>query len=108
MGAPAAGKLRTRITVESALYSVDAFGARVPTWTTAYQTWGKVKTTGGAVSESGHVQRGTVTHEVEVRYRANLSVANRLKIGTSTLNIVSCLDPDMKRERLVLSCVEVI
>jgi SPP1 family predicted phage head-tail adaptor len=49
-----------------------------------------------------------VTHTIEIRYRTDITAEMRIKFGNRYFEILSIINPDEAKERLVLECRELI
>ena len=109
-GAPPirASELRTPFTIHVRGSSQDATGQEVPTYTpSASPAWGRLLAGRGAEVNEARGIVAVATYRIRLRYRAGLSVRDRLSSGSRTWEIVSLLDPDGHRAILEIEAVEV-
>ena len=115
-GADFASSANTRISIQSAATTEDAYGGRSETWTELFSVWAEVEpTTGREIYVSARLQ-SRVDAKITIRYQAALSdtattAKYRAVNGSRIYNIkaVKNLDDDMKREGMdfqMLLCVE--
>jgi SPP1 family predicted phage head-tail adaptor len=103
-----AGELKQRITIQHQTITRDGFGAEVPTWATLATVWAKIITTGGVETiDAPQVATATITHEVTIRWRSDVTPLMQVLWGTRTLTIRAVVDDNVRR-MLVLSCDEVV
>lgn len=102
-----AGKLRHRLTLQTATDGKTATGRPTRTWATTDTLWGSVMPLSGSEVNEAQALEGRVDHEVHIRYRASVTPKQRLIHRTRTLEIVSVRDVDEMQRELVLMCREV-
>jgi SPP1 family predicted phage head-tail adaptor len=103
-----AGELRQRITIQQQDILRGTFGEEIPTWMTLATVWAKVVTTGGTESiDAPQVATATLTHEITIRHRTDVTPLMQVLWGTRTLTIRAVVDDNLKRS-LILSCDEVV
>ncbi len=56
----------------------------------------------GTEAVQERVLRGVRVYQISLRWRADLQPKDQLRFGTDDLNIRSAIDPDGRRERLVI------
>lgn len=100
------GQKRTRVRIEQRVLTADSHGGSVTTWALRAVVWAHERPLSGA--EALQAQQVTATRRtvLEVWYRSDLSVTDRILIGSRTLHIESLVDPTDTREELWLTCVE--
>jgi SPP1 family predicted phage head-tail adaptor len=103
-----AGELRQRITIKQQTVTRDSFGAEVTAWSTLATVWAKVVTVSGTeVIESEQVAVATLTHEVTIRYRDDVTPLMQIIFESRTLTIRAMV-PDPLKRQIILSCDEVV
>jgi SPP1 family predicted phage head-tail adaptor len=106
-----AANLRERITIQrqAAAGEADGWGAGAggPSWEDEAVVWADVRDlkAGEGLGAGGAVQ-ATVTHRVEIRYRAGLNSRKRILHDGRTLDIISVVDPHQRREKLIIDCAQ--
>lgn len=101
-----AGELDQRGTIQRCVQRVTASGDRSPLWNPLATVWMSVQPL-TARERAAFGQIGAVqTHRVRIRYRAGLLPADRIIIGSRTLNIESVADVDSRHEYMELLCQE--
>ena len=102
------GRLRERIAIQVDTPVQDSYGQEVPSWSTENSVWGQVIS--GAISERFRAAAGQraseVSHTVRIRFRTDITPKKRLVWETRILEILGYLDPNGKRETLVIMCKE--
>lgn len=76
-----AGLMRSRITVQTATYSTNAFGEREATWSSSAvgTLWAQVETAQGTERFSSGAERTQLPTLFRVRYRADIDTDNRIQ-----------------------------
>ena len=100
------GRLRHRLTLESASRTPDGGGGAVETWTTVAQVWGRIQPTGGTEIANADGLGGRITHEITLRYRSGVTPAMRLISGSRRFEITAVIDIDERHRWLKCLCVE--
>ena len=102
----AIGRLRHRLTLETAIRTPDGGGGASETWTTVAQVWAQIRPTGGSEGFDADAVAGRVSHEITLRYRAGVVPAMRLLSGHRIFEIMTVIDIDERRRWLKCLCVE--
>lgn len=102
-----AGALRHRITLQANTDAYDAYGDISNTWTTGDEIWGSVDPVSGREEDLGSELVGVVTHFIKVRYKASVSVANRIVFDSRVFQIESVRNWQERNVFLELLCKEV-
>ena len=101
------GRLRERVTIQSATEARNSIGEVVQTWGTFVEVWASVDgLSGREVLQSGQ-QQTEVTHRVRMRYVTGLTQRMRLSWRGRILEITSLLEHNNRTEHELL-CVEAI
>ena len=103
---PANRRLRHRLTLEAASRAPDGGGGATETWNAIAQAWGHIRPVGGVetVDADGLVSR--VSHEITLRYRADIAPAMRLVSGSRRFEIIAVMDIEEVHRWLKCLCVE--
>ena len=102
-----AGALRHRITVQSNTNAYDDYGDLSNTWNAGDEIWGSVDPIGGKEQELGNELVGVITHFIKVRYKASVSVADRIVFDSRIFQIESVRNWHERNVFLELLCKEV-
>lgn len=102
-----AGRLRHRVTIETPGGTSSAFGEVAQTWSTLATVWAAVEPTTSRERVENEQTKTFTTHRVQIRYRANVTTAERVQFGSRTLNILSVINPNEQNATLELLCTEV-
>ena len=102
----AIGRLRHRLTLESATRTSDDGGGAVETWTTVAQLWVRITPTGGTEIDDADGLGGRITHEITLRHRAGVTPVMRLVSGDRRFEIMAVIDIDERRRWLKCLCME--
>lgn len=102
------GRLRERVAIQADTPTQNSFGELVSSWATENTVWAQVIS--GSINErfqSAAGQRASeVSHTVRIRFRTDITPKKRLVWETRVLEILGYLDPNGKRETLVMVCKE--
>jgi SPP1 family predicted phage head-tail adaptor len=99
------GALRERLTLQSPSRADDGGGGAVVTWEPVAELWASVRPISGDERLRHDAVTARVTHEVWIRYRADVVPAMRFATGARILDIVAVLAPD-RRHHLQCLCEE--
>lgn len=91
------GDLRTRATIEAPTSTDDGGGGHAVVWTKLADIWAYVRATTGTESFAHDKLSGAVSHEIIMRYRADVTPGMRMKLGTRLFEIRAVFDPDGRR-----------
>lgn len=98
-----AGRLRQRVDIMRAVKADNGKGGYVTTWS-AIASNVPVEVLGltGEEALRDKVLLGVRVHRITLRYRSDLAPKDQLRYQGDDLNIRSAVDPDGRRERLVI------
>jgi SPP1 family predicted phage head-tail adaptor len=88
------GALRARLTLEQASRTDDGGGGADIAWQTVDEVWAAVRVTGGGEGMAADVVSGRLTHEIVLRYRADVTPEMRFREGSRVFDIRAAFDPD--------------
>jgi SPP1 family predicted phage head-tail adaptor len=100
------GDLKRRLVLEAEVRIGDGGGGADEKWTAVAEVWGAVRSRAGSERLEADGNRGRITHEVVIRWRADVSAAMRLRDGARVLDIRAAFDPDADRRWLKCLCEE--
>ena len=104
MGIIRSGELRDRITIQGASSAPQPGGGKVKTWTdVGLPIWAKIEPLSGGEAFAQGIARNTQFYRVTIRYRSDVTPANRIMWGGVALNIRTAGDPDPRGEALVMT-----
>lgn len=99
-----AGMLREPVTVQRKLLTPDGMGGQVIQWVNLYTTRAHVAPLSGREALQAMQLQASITHRVYMRYRADLTAADRLLMRGQPLQIRAVLNLEMRDRWLELSC----
>lgn len=104
-----AGGLRSRVTIRVFATHREPSGQVVQVWEDGETIWAEVKGISGRELMASGAEVAEATIRVWVRFRRDITAANRLKVLTgpfadSTLNIIGPPIPDSEGTRLEILC----
>lgn len=102
------GRMRHRVSVQTAVESQDDHGELIKTWTTVDTVWADVFPFSGQETLTSEQIVAGVTHRVTIRYNATVTPAARLLFGSRTLEINSVIDRRETQRVMDLMCKEVV
>lgn len=105
MSVPSIGMLRDRLTLEAPSRTDDGGGGATVAWTSVADLWASIRPITGDERLRADAVTGRVTHQVWIRYRADVVPAMRFIAGARILDIVAVLDGS-RRDRLQCLCEE--
>lgn len=108
---PESGELRRRVTFQARSVGQDSAGGLLATWYDAFTVYAKIDPLSGRELLAAQVVHAETTHEVWVRYRAELAnpataTRYRITLGTRVFNILGALDLEERRQWIVCQCSE--
>lgn len=101
-----AGLLRHRVTIQSRGTGQDDYGGQVTTWTDLATVDAEVKPLSGKELVAAQAVQSVVTHQVCMRYRADVTAQTRLLYRGRILNILAAPSVDERDRELQLICSE--
>ncbi len=101
------GELNQRVTLQVAVVSRDAsYGQNLKTWNTLAEVWAAVNPTTGTRYTDADQEVVDVRYVVQIRYRDDVSPANRVLWRGKVLKIDNVINPDGRNLVLILNCSE--
>jgi SPP1 family predicted phage head-tail adaptor len=94
------GELRFRLTIEAPVETADGEGGVTRTWSAIGDTWAAVEPRGAGEKIVTDRETPLFQYRIVVRYRDDLSQANRFRLGARILAIRAVRDPDERGEFL--------
>jgi SPP1 family predicted phage head-tail adaptor len=101
-----AGKLRHRVTVEQLTAAQNTFGEEEPRWVTVATRWASIDPLSGRELFAAQQIYAEATHQVRLRYLADLTPKMRLTYRGRVFDIQSIRNPEERRELLDLIVTE--
>ena len=92
------GKLRERITVQTASGTTNALGETVLAWADSSAVWASVEGVSAREALAAGQQETTISHKVRLRYLPGLTQQMRFSWRSRTLDIVSLLEHGNRSE----------
>lgn len=99
-----AGSLRDTITVQRQSAQSDGMGGQAIQWDDLFSTRAQVKPLSGREALQAMQLQATITHRIYIRFRADLTTADRILLRGQPLQIRSILNIEMRSQWLELSC----
>lgn len=102
------GKMRHRVTVQSATETRDATGAVTRTWASEGKRWAKIDYLSGAEGPYADQQQATRRYSVAMHRHDTIVPTWRILWGVKTLNVESVLADDQDRDKTFCLCTELV
>jgi SPP1 family predicted phage head-tail adaptor len=102
------GRMNQLLTVQTGTETSDGQGGVTVSWATLDQIWGLVEPLTAREAQMASQITGALSTAVSVYFRTDLSVKDRIVLGSRTLEIQAIQDPTARREELRLICTEVL
>lgn len=98
------GDLQDRLSIQASTSSPQAGGGKIKAWADiASPIWAKVEPLNGGEAFSQGIARNTQFYRITIRWRGDVTPANRLMWNGMALNIRTCADPDRSRTALLIT-----
>lgn len=101
-----AGRLNTKITIESKTETIDSVGDPVNTWATYAEAWAEVRTQSGKEFIRARELHSELTHVLTLRWISGVTTDMRVNNNGAYYNILSVFDPTTRKRELRLYCNE--
>ena len=103
------GKLRHRITIQTATITRSDRGAEVLSWTDTATVYADIRTVGGQEQVlANQLETATLLHTITIRYRGNLTPKQRIKWGTRYFAVEAIIERDNRMRTMDISCRELV
>jgi SPP1 family predicted phage head-tail adaptor len=102
-GDGAAGRLRHRVTLESAAETPDGAGGATVTWSAVASLWAEIVPVKADERGIGEGEGDLTTHRIVVRKRDDISTGDRFTLGARLFRIRSVTD--MQEDGRFLTCL---
>ena len=99
-----AGMLREPVTVQRQVSVSDGMGGQAIQWIDLYTTRADVRPISGREAVQAMQLQASVTHRVYMRYRADITAADRLMIRGNPLQVRAIINVELRNRWLELSC----
>lgn len=100
------GRLRHKVTIQTASEAIDSFGQAIKTWSTYAQPFASVEPLNGKEFFTANADNSEVTVRIRLRYLAGLTTKMRVLWDSRYYNIQSIIDPAERTAEMVLMCSE--
>jgi len=102
------GKLRHRVTIETATESLDSYGHPDPTWTSAVVVWASIEPLAGNELLRAQEVNAEISIRIRIRYHASVTPRARLKFGSRYFEILSVANLEERGREMELLCREAV
>jgi SPP1 family predicted phage head-tail adaptor len=100
------GRLRDRIALQKPTRSADAYGQKVPSYSTAMKRWAQIETLSGDEQLQDRQLQSVATHRITMRYCGVVDATWRVLFAGRTFEILAAFDPESRRRKTILLCKE--
>lgn len=101
------GTLRRRLTLETPVRTGDDAAAAELTWSSLGELWASISPRSGREIVTADAVAARITHDIEIRWRGDVSAAMRLRDGSTIYAIHAVHDRDDKARRLICLVEEI-
>lgn len=102
------GDLRHLITIQEPVDVSDGQGGFTRTWSFVDKVWSHIEPLSSVERFQAQGLMPTVTHQIVIRYRSDITTKNRLLHGTRVFNIMGLYNADERDYAIVMHCEEVV
>lgn len=102
-----AGRLRHRVTIQSATTTVDSFGQPIETWGTFATVWAAVEPLSGREYFDAQQVQSEVSYRVRIRHLSGVVPTMRVSYDSRTLEVLAVLNIDERDREMHLMCREI-
>ena len=100
------GALRHRLTLETPVETADLAGGVVRSFTPLATLWAAIEPVSDQLALVADARLRLATHRITIRWRADITAAQRLTLGSRIFVLLAVRDPEARRQRLVLTVEE--
>ena len=100
------GKLRNRVTIQQEGKTSDGQGGYSLGWTALDTVWCRITPIRGEERIQAGGLESSVTHRARIRYRSDVTAGMRLLLGSTAYNIRAVLNPDERKQYLLMDVEE--
>lgn len=100
------GQLAARLKLEHPVDTADGQGGATTAYASASFVWGRIEPVSVETLERAETQVFTITHRIWLRYRSDLTLGMRLRLGARIFVLRAFYDPDETRRFVVCRCEE--
>jgi len=98
--------LRYRVEIQAPVRMPDGAGGATETWSPIATVWASIRPTGASEVLVADARRGRVSHDIWIRYRADVVPGMRLASGARIFEILGVIDVGERHRRLRCLCQE--
>ena len=102
-----AGRLSSRVTIQSPGTTTDELGQPIPGWTDVATVWGDVRMKSGLEAIKAGASVSVVQASIRIRYRAGITAGMRVLVDSVAYNITA-VQPDVGGREFVDLVCEVV
>lgn len=99
-----AGRLDTKIIIESRSTAPNGVGDAIDTWSTHLTVWSEILTNSGKEFLQAREQHSSLAKVITIRWVSGITPKMRVNLGGEYYNILAAFDPWNTRRELRLLC----
>lgn len=99
-----AGTLRRLVTIEQRSTAKDSANQVLEQWTQVAQVYADIQPVTGRETQAANGMVSVVSAQIDIRYRAGVTAAMRVRYGAQIYNVAAVLDLDSRHEITRLLC----
>lgn len=96
------GELNCPIEIRREVLRDDGKGGQIAEWVPVARPWAKVTSQNGREAVISGALQGISAWQIEIYYRDDVRTTDQIRMDNIDLNIRTAVDPDRRRERLVI------
>ena len=100
------GTLREPVWVQVKTVTEDDGGGKETAWVDSFESYAHVISLGAADTWRNQRLEEKVTHELTMRYDADITTKTRIRFDARYFRVVALLDIELRGRRLILGCSE--
>jgi SPP1 family predicted phage head-tail adaptor len=100
------GDLRQRLRIERPQRAADGGGGAEESWEMVAEVWAAIAPLAGGERVEADAVVGRITHEVWLRFRADVTPGMRLRLGARLFDVRAAIDFEERRRFLKCMCEE--
>jgi SPP1 family predicted phage head-tail adaptor len=97
--------LRHPVLIQRLIKTPDGSGGWTKDWSSVGGTWAYIRATGGSEAFTNDRLNGVVRYKATIRYRDNLTVADRILFEEKPYQITAVIDMEFRKKWLELDLV---
>lgn len=101
------GSLKHRIVLQKKMITEDDLKQQSEVWTDITTVWARIEPLSGREYFIARQENAEISVKITIRYQPGISTDLRAVFGSRTFEVLSVINPEERRESLLLMCREV-